>query len=194
MFARARAASPCVLFFDELDSLAPARGVGADSGGVMDRVVAQLLAEIDAAQSGNAGGASESVFVVGATNRPDLLDPALMRPGRLDSLLYVGIASDVPSRFKVLQALTRGFAMDEDVDLRDIAGRCSQRTTGADLYALCADAWMAALKRTIELGRDGVEVCQSDFLVAVRDLTPSVSEEELARYEALRGQYQSRAA
>lgn len=106
VFGRARAAAPCVLFFDELDSLAPARGVGADSGGVMDRVVAQLLAEIDAAQSGNGGGGggvSESVFVIGATNRPDLLDPALMRPGRLDSLLYVGIASDTPARHKVLQ-------------------------------------------------------------------------------------------
>lgn len=194
MFARARAAAPCVVFFDELDSLAPARGAGADSGGVMDRVVAQLLAEIDAAQSGNSGSAAESVFVVGATNRPDLLDPALMRPGRLDSLLYVGIASDVPSRLQVLQALTRGFVLDADVDLEDIAARCNARTTGADLYALCADAWMAALKRTIELQGDGVEVCQSDFLVAVRDLTPSVSEEELLRYEALRGQYERRAA
>ncbi len=107
VFSRARAAAPCVLFFDELDSLAPARGGGADSGGVMDRVVAQLLAEIDVAQSGNTGGGvggvSESVFVIGATNRPDLLDPALMRPGRLDSLLYVGIASDTQARYKVLQ-------------------------------------------------------------------------------------------
>lgn len=115
------------------------------------------------------------------------------------------------------QALTRGFVMDSDVDLEDIASRCNHRVTGADLYALCADAWMAALKRTIELAEDetaqgdegdGVQggdvleggdaqqrvmVCQGDFLMAVRDLTPSISEEELARYEALRGQYEHRA-
>ncbi|EFN50862.1 hypothetical protein CHLNCDRAFT_28658, partial [Chlorella variabilis] len=87
VFARARRARPCVVFFDELDSLAPARGRGSDSGGVMDRVVSQLLAEIDGVQVGD-------VFLVGATNRPDLLDPALLRPGRLDKLLYVGIASE----------------------------------------------------------------------------------------------------
>ncbi|EIE24751.1 AAA-domain-containing protein, partial [Coccomyxa subellipsoidea C-169] len=84
VFARARRARPCVLFFDELDSLAPARGAGADSGGVMDRVVAQLLAEIDGVQGadGSSSGSSQDIFVIGATNRPDLLDRALMRPGR----------------------------------------------------------------------------------------------------------------
>ena len=76
IFEAARNAKPCVLFFDELDSLAPQRGRGSDSGGVMDRVVSQLLTEVDGLQSGN------EVFVIGATNRPDLLDPALLRPGR----------------------------------------------------------------------------------------------------------------
>ena len=135
VFARARRARPCVVFFDELDSLAPARGKGSDSGGVMDRVVAQLLAEIDGVQVRwvgvglrclgclskqplpaqapsqqqrhcfarphhmallQGGGGSGDVFIVGATNRPDLLDTALLRPGRLDKLLYVGIASERP--------------------------------------------------------------------------------------------------
>jgi peroxin-6 len=77
VFERARGAAPCVVFFDELDALAPARGAGADSGGVMDRVVSQLLAELDGAHGG--GG---QLFVIGATNRPDLVDPALLRPGR----------------------------------------------------------------------------------------------------------------
>ena len=95
-FARGRRAKPCVMFFDELDSLAPARGASGDSGGVMDRVVAQLLAEIDGVQGGG-----EDLFVIGATNRPDLLDPALLRPGRLDTLLYVGIAEEPEAKLKV---------------------------------------------------------------------------------------------
>jgi peroxin-6 len=76
VFNKARAASPCVIFFDELDSLAPNRGKSGDSGGVMDRVVSQLLAEMDGLQK------SSHLFVIGATNRPDLIDPALLRPGR----------------------------------------------------------------------------------------------------------------
>ena len=86
------------MFFDELDSLAPARGAAGDSGGVMDRVVSQLLAEID-----GAGGGGGELFVIGATNRPDLLDPALLRPGRLDQLIYVGIAQESQSKLKVIQ-------------------------------------------------------------------------------------------
>jgi len=78
VFQRARDAQPCIIFFDELDSVAPKRGNQGDSGGVMDRIVSQLLAELD----GIAGGEDSSVFVIGATNRPDLLDPALLRPGR----------------------------------------------------------------------------------------------------------------
>ena len=78
VFQRARDARPCVIFFDELDSVAPKRGNHGDSGGVMDRIVSQLLAELDGMSSGSGG----DVFVIGATNRPDLLDPALLRPGR----------------------------------------------------------------------------------------------------------------
>lgn len=79
VFQRARDAKPCVIFFDELDSVAPKRGNHGDSGGVMDRIVSQLLAELDGIAGGDAGA---DVFVIGATNRPDLLDPALLRPGR----------------------------------------------------------------------------------------------------------------
>lgn len=79
VFQRARDAKPCVIFFDELDSVAPKRGNQGDSGGVMDRIVSQLLAELDGMSEGNGGN---DVFVIGATNRPDLLDPALLRPGR----------------------------------------------------------------------------------------------------------------
>lgn len=86
---RARSAAPCVIFLDELDSLAPNRGAAGDSGGVMDRVVSQLLAEMDC-MTGNDVDHQKQVFILAATNRPDLIDPALLRPGRFDKLLYVG--------------------------------------------------------------------------------------------------------
>ncbi|EHA8588041.1 hypothetical protein COCNU_scaffold003979G000020 [Cocos nucifera] len=93
IFQKARSARPCVIFFDELDSLAPARGAAGDSGGVMDRVVSQMLAEIDGLNE-----SSQDLFIIGASNRPDLIDPALLRPGRFDKLLYVGVNSDVSYR------------------------------------------------------------------------------------------------
>merc|ERR1719316_201694 len=102
LFASARELAPCVLFFDELDSLAPARGRGSDSGGVMDRVVSQLLTELDTLPS--------NVFLVGATNRPDLLDSSLLRPGRLDRMVYLGVAKD---KLPLLRAVTRKFELDE---------------------------------------------------------------------------------
>lgn len=90
VFQRARDARPCVIFFDELDSIAPKRGNFGDSGGVMDRIVSQLLAELDGMSESGSGA---DVFVLGATNRPDLLDPALLRPGRL--VCWTGIVEDV---------------------------------------------------------------------------------------------------
>ncbi|XP_034045150.1 peroxisome assembly factor 2 isoform X2 [Thalassophryne amazonica] len=101
VFSRAMAAAPCVVFFDELDSLAPSRGRSGDSGGVMDRVISQLLAELDALHS------SAGIFVIGATNRPDLLDQSLLRPGRFDKLVYVGVNEDRDSQILVLQAVLR---------------------------------------------------------------------------------------
>jgi len=161
VFERARAAAPSVLFFDELDALAPARGRAGDAGGVMDRVVAALLAEIDAAQHGSGAGPGGNggsepppspVFVIGATNRPDLLDPALLRPGRLDKLVFVGVARDPRDKRRVLEALTRKMALAAEVDLGHIARRCDPSLTGADLYALAADAWSSALKRAARWG------------------------------------------
>ncbi|KAK9789367.1 hypothetical protein WJX73_003724 [Symbiochloris irregularis] len=213
VFARARRARPCIIFFDELDSLAPARGAGADSGGVMDRVVAQLLAELDGMQgssdasSAGPGSSADSsdIFIIGATNRPDLLDTALMRPGRLDKLLYVGTSGDTGSRAAVLQALTRKFALAPDVDLAAVARECAVTFTGADLYALAADAWMLALKRTAadkdhdktalgpaDAQTDEVTVSQADFWKALRSLSPSLTAAELQRYDALRRQFESR--
>jgi peroxin-6 len=105
VFQRARDARPCVVFFDELDSVAPKRGNQGDSGGVMDRIVSQLLAELDGMSDGEEG--SGGVFVIGATNRPDLLDQALLRPGRFDKMLYLGISDTHDKQLTILEALSR---------------------------------------------------------------------------------------
>eukprot|EP01133_Synstelium_polycarpum_P003812 gene3812-4399_t len=213
IFNKARQAKPCVIFFDELDSLAPARGNGADSGGVMDRVVSQLLAELDGMQK------SSDVFIIGATNRPDLLDPALMIPGRLDRLLYLGISSDKESQLKIVKALTRKFHLGDDVDLKDAVDKCQMNLTGSDFYALCSDALANAIKEKIqeleeirtkrraealannvsdEIDEDQEEsdqqviVFQRHFLEAVDMLVPSVSQDEMAYYHKVQKQFSTK--
>ena len=145
VFQRARDARPCVVFFDELDSVAPKRGNQGDSGGVMDRIVSQLLAELDGMSNGEGG--SGGVFVIGATNRPDLLDQALLRPGRFDKMLYLGVSDTHEKQLTILEALTRKFNLDSSVSLRRIAGGLPFTYTGADLYALCSDAMLKAVTR-----------------------------------------------
>ncbi|ORY89212.1 P-loop containing nucleoside triphosphate hydrolase protein [Syncephalastrum racemosum] len=150
VFQRARDAKPCVVFFDELDSVAPKRGEKGDSGGVMDRIVSQLLAELDGMSEGGEGSGVGDVFVIGATNRPDLLDPALLRPGRFDKLLYLGVSQDHESQLRIIQALTRKFRLHPDLDLARVAERCPFHYTGADFYALCSDAMLKAMTRVAE--------------------------------------------
>lgn len=211
VFQRARDAKPCVIFFDELDSVAPKRGNQGDSGGVMDRIVSQLLAELDGMSGGDGG---DGVFVVGATNRPDLLDEALLRPGRFDKMLYLGISDTDDKQTKILEALTRKFKLSDDVELAKIAQKCSFTFTGADFYALCSDSMLNAMTRTAnevdqkiqslndERAAAGDEPISSrwwfdnvaqpediDVLVTMQDFhkaqcetIPSVSAEELAHY------------
>lgn len=145
VFQRARDARPCVVFFDELDSVAPKRGNQGDSGGVMDRIVSQLLAELDGMNGGEEG--SGGVFVIGATNRPDLLDSALLRPGRFDKMLYLGVSDTHRKQATILEALTRKFALHPDVSLDRVAEKLPLTYTGADLYALCSDAMLKAITR-----------------------------------------------
>lgn len=212
VFQKARDAKPCVIFFDELDSVAPKRGNQGDSGGVMDRIVSQLLAELDGMSGGESNG--DGVFVVGATNRPDLLDEALLRPGRFDKMLYLGISDTDEKQQKILEALTRKFKLSDDVDLGEIAAKCSFTFTGADFYALCSDSMLNAMTRTAN-EVDGklkkfneqrkaenkeevssrwwfdnaatpedinVLVTMQDFQKAQSELNPSVSADELAHY------------
>ena len=105
VFERAVACKPCIVFMDELDALIPKRGNGGDSNQVMDRIVAELLLQMDLASS-------NQVFVIGATNRPDLLDPSIMRPGRFDKQIYLGISSNQEDRIKILKAQTRHLTLE----------------------------------------------------------------------------------
>uniref|UniRef100_A0AAY4A415 Peroxisomal ATPase PEX6 n=1 Tax=Denticeps clupeoides TaxID=299321 RepID=A0AAY4A415_9TELE len=190
VFSKARSAAPCIIFFDELDSLAPNRGHSGDSGGLMDRVVSQLLAELDGLHS------TGDVFVIGATNRPDLLDQSLLRPGRFEKLVYVGVNEDKLSQMQVLKAITRKFRLDPGVDLDKVIEHCPSQITGADIYALCSDAMMAAIKRKILRINEGVEVedgnlllCVEDFEEALQGLQPSVSEQELLKYKHIQQKF-----
>ncbi|KAG3147287.1 Peroxisomal biogenesis factor 6 [Phytophthora idaei] len=180
VFAKARSCRPCILFFDELDSLAPMRGRGSDSGGVMDRVVSQLLTEID----GLSGGGNDQVFVIGATNRPDLLEMGLLRPGRFDRLLYLGICNEKSAQLKVLKAQTRKFTLAEDADLDAVVEHCPTNFTGADFYALSSSALAAALKDRVEaldrqLEEINAEDCYSSSPMTIRLLLNRLSPEEL---------------
>eukprot|EP00455_Lapot_gusevi_P005513 TRINITY_DN12362_c0_g1_i2.p1 TRINITY_DN12362_c0_g1~~TRINITY_DN12362_c0_g1_i2.p1 ORF type:complete len:624 (-),score=80.66 TRINITY_DN12362_c0_g1_i2:68-1837(-) len=140
VFGRAAAASPCVVFFDEFEAIAPRRG--ADSTGVTDRVVNQLLCHLDGVE-GRSG-----VYVLAATSRPDLIDPALLRPGRLDKALYCGVP-DATDRLQILQAVTRKMKIADDVDLEKIAESCVNYT-GADLQALVTTAQLNAVHELLE--------------------------------------------
>ena len=146
VFDKARTAAPCCLFFDELDSIAKARGGSiGDAGGAGDRVMNQLLTEMDGVT------AQKLVFFIGATNRPDIIDPALMRPGRLDSLIYIGLP-DFDARISILKACLRKSPVDPEVDYEYLADR-TEGFSGADLAAICKAAAKTAIRRAIAAER-----------------------------------------
>src|ERR1044072_4970634 len=149
VFDKARAAAPCVMFFDELDSIAKARGGSiGDGGGAGDRVLNQILTEMDGMN------AKKNVFVIGATNRPDQIDPALLRPGRLDQLIYIPLP-DEPSRHSILKAALRKSPVANDVDLTFL-GKSTHGFSGADLTEICQRACKLAIRESIEkeIGRE----------------------------------------
>lgn len=143
VFDKARAAAPCVLFFDELDSVAVQRGSGGgDAGGAGDRVINQLLTEMDGVN------AKKNIFFIGATNRPEILDEAIIRPGRLDQLIYIPLP-DQPSRYGILKANLRKTPIARDVDLNFIAS-ITDGFSGADITEICQKAAKAAVRDCIE--------------------------------------------
>eukprot|EP00475_Leptophrys_vorax_P017123 TRINITY_DN2366_c0_g1_i1.p1 TRINITY_DN2366_c0_g1~~TRINITY_DN2366_c0_g1_i1.p1 ORF type:complete len:855 (-),score=306.50 TRINITY_DN2366_c0_g1_i1:104-2608(-) len=142
VFDKARMASPCILFFDELDAIAKARGGSlGDAGGAGDRVMNQLLTEMDGINP------QKQVFFIGATNRPDIIDPALKRPGRLDQTIFIDLP-DFPARVAVFKACMRKSPVDPDVDLEWFAER-TEGYSGADLHGVCKLAARIAIRHTI---------------------------------------------
>lgn len=178
-FRKARQAAPCVIFMDEIDSIAPTRGGEGDSH-VTERVISQLLTEIDGMQSLN------NVIVIAATNRPDILDPALLRPGRFDRIVKVGMP-DLEARKQILHIHTDRKPLADDVDLDKLAEK-TEGFTGADLAALTNEAVMLAIRSTIAKNGDNKELMKSQkidmsfFSMALEKVRP-MSRSELGIYE-----------
>lgn len=174
-FRKARQASPCVIFIDEIDSIAPERGTGSDSN-VTERVISQMLTEMDGLESMN------NVVVIAATNRPDIMDPALLRPGRFDKSIYIG-PPDEESRKSIFGIHTRGKPLAEDVDIDRLA-HDTDGCTGADIAAICNEAVMTSVRRLVSGGRmpsqeeiDACKVNMSDFTGAIDKFGPKKMEE-----------------
>ena len=173
LFNRARQVAPTIIFIDELDSLVPARGGGLGEPQVTERVVNTILSEMDGLEE------LQNVVVIGATNRPTLIDPALLRPGRFDELIYVG-TPDTAGRRRILAIHTRNMPLADDVDLEQVAQR-TDHFTGADLEDLVRRAGLTALRR----GLDAAQVTMADFEVALSETRASVTPEMLEEYDRI---------
>ncbi len=182
LFQRARQVAPCVIFIDELDSLVPARGSGAGEPQVTERVVNTILAEMDGLEE------LQSVVVIGATNRPNLIDPALLRPGRFDELVYVGVPN-AEGRRRILAIQTQKMPLASDVDLDEVARR-TDRFTGADLEDVVRRAGLTALRRSLQ----SAEVTMADFEEALTESRASVTPEMEKDYEQIAARLKQDAA
>jgi len=184
LFSRARSSVPVIIFFDELDALVPRRD-GANSE-ASSRVVNTLLTELD-----GVGASREGIYVIAATNRPDIIDPAMLRPGRLETLLYVGLPAE-RDRVEILRTLTKRLrAFEWSGQMEEIAQGC-ERFSGADLESLVRQASFAAIQRYAPNGEvvapEKCKVTVEDFLMAREKVQPSVSNEEHARFKMLQKQ------
>ncbi|MDG6223811.1 MAG: CDC48 family AAA ATPase [Candidatus Bathyarchaeota archaeon] len=162
VFRKARMASPTVIFFDEFDSLVPGRGMGYADSGVTERVISQLLTEMDGLVT------LEDVVIIAATNRPDIIDPAILRPGRFDRLIYVP-EPDNDSRMEIFKIYTKKMPLAEDVDLTQLV-TLTKKYSGADIEALCREAGLHALRKDI----NAQKVTADDFRKAIEKTGPSI--------------------
>jgi transitional endoplasmic reticulum ATPase len=165
VFRKARMAAPAVIFLDEMDSLAPRRGMGMSDSGVSERVISQLLTEMDGIVT------LQDIVVVAATNRPDMVDSAVLRPGRFDRLIYVP-EPDEKSRLQIFEIYTKAMPLTKDVDLNQLAS-VTKYYSGADIESLCREAAMHALRRDVK----ATEVSMQDFQDAIKEVGPSVTPE-----------------
>ena len=163
VFRKARMASPTVIFLDEIDSLTPRRGMGMSDSGVSERVISQLLTEMDGIVT------LQDIVVIAATNRPDMVDSAVLRPGRFDRLIYVP-EPDEKSRLQILKLYTKGMPISKDVDLNQLT-IATKYYSGADIESLCREAAMHALRKNV----NSTEVIMKDFQDALKEMGPSVS-------------------
>jgi len=173
IFKKARQVAPCILFIDEIDSIAPRRGGRSSDSGVGDRVVNQLLTELDGIES------LEGVTVIAATNRPDMIDPAIMRPGRVDRNVEVEIP-DEEGRRKIFEVHTRDMPVGDDVDLDEL-GEMTEGYVGSDIESVCREAGMNALRSDIDSG----EATMEEFEEAIADVRPTATSDNLEQYRAM---------
>ena len=170
IFRKAKASSPCIVVFDELDSLARPRAHEDDILG-SERVLSQILTEMD--DAGSAG-----VIVVGITNRPDLIDTSLLRPGRLDQIVYIG-PPDEKARLEILRITSQSMPLAADIDLESIA-QSTKNFSGADLVALCREAGVLALQRRSDV------ISSANFANAIRLVRPSITKDVEEWYESMK--------
>ena len=175
IFRKGRTAAPAVIFVDEVDSIVPRRGAGYADSGVTERVIGQLLTEMDGLDS------LQNVVVIAATNRPDILDPALLRPGRFDRLIYVP-APDEASREQIFKIHTKGVPLAKDADLPALV-RATKEYSGADIQAVCREAAMSALRRDVG------EVTMEDFKKAMEKIGPSITSDLEGWYQSVAQQF-----
>jgi transitional endoplasmic reticulum ATPase len=189
VFRKARQASPCIIFFDEIDSVAPVRGSSSGDSNVTERVISQFLTEMDGLEE------LRNVVIIAATNRPDIVDPALLRPGRFDRLLLVP-PPDLEARKQIFRIHTKKTPLAEDVKLDELA-RKTEGYTGADIASICNTAVMLSIKEHIGKAKDaedakkrakGLKVARRHFDEAMQKVKP-ISSQELRMYERFSQQF-----
>jgi len=184
LFIRAKNSSPCIIFFDELDALVPKRS--NENNNSSERVVNQLLTEMDGLED------RKQIFIIAATNRPDIIDPAMLRPGRLDKLLYVPLP-DGNDRISIIQTLIRNLPIDKNINVLDIFdNKKLDGFSGADLAALVREAQLSALKNLRLDNENDVIIKKEDFEYAISNVLPSVSIGDRKKYENLKRKLQEK--
>jgi transitional endoplasmic reticulum ATPase len=176
VFRRARQVAPAIILFDEIDAIAPRRGLEIGTR-VTEQIVSQLLTEMSGIEE------LEGVAVIATTNRPDIIDPALLRPGRFDRLIYVP-APDEKGRLAILKVHTKNMPLDKNVNLGKVAKQ-TKGYSGADLEALCREAAMFALREAIKENKEVKKITNKHFEQALKKIKPSITEDLTGKYQKI---------